>query len=77
VQRALLHRLVDPRDELAVFLAAAEAWSPDCTALSRRRKWVFTELVRRRFSSHSRSVRRIRFFCEAILAIESGESSAA
>ena len=43
--------------------------SPDSTALSRRRKWVLTVLVRSRFSVRSRSLRRIRFFCEAMLAI--------
>ena len=40
-------------------------------ALSRRRKWVFTVLVSRRFSVRSRSLRRIRFFCEAMLAMSS------
>ena len=43
--------------------------SPDSTALSRRRKCVLTAPVRRRFSSCSRSERRILFFCEAMLAI--------
>ena len=43
--------------------------SPPSTALSRRRKWVFTVLVSSRFSVRSRSLRRIRFFCEAMLAM--------
>ena len=43
--------------------------SPLETALSRRWKCVFTALVRRRFSERSRALRRIRFFCEAMLAI--------
>ena len=43
--------------------------SPPSTALSRRRKWVLTVLVSSRFSARSRSLRRIRFFCEAMLAM--------
>ena len=35
-------------------------------------EFVFTALVRRRFSTRSRSVRRIRFFCDAMLAIGGG-----
>src|SRR5215510_16439863 len=46
------------------------AASPAPTAASRRLKCVFTELLKRRFSSRSRSVRLILFFCEAILAME-------
>jgi hypothetical protein len=38
-------------------------------ASSRRWKYVLTALVRRRFSTRSRSVRALRFFCEAMLAI--------
>ncbi len=49
---------------LAIALA-----SPPSTALSSRRKWVFTVLVSSRFSARSRSLRRIRFFCEAMLAM--------
>ena len=49
-------------------LAIAPA-SPPSTALSRRRKWVLTVLVSSRFSARSRSLRRIRFFCEAMLAM--------
>ena len=53
VQRALLDRLVDPRDEPRCSASAASA-SPASTAASSRRKWVLTALVRRRFSSCSR-----------------------
>ena len=51
------------------------AASPPSTAASRRRKWVFTVLVSRRFSARSRSLRRIRFFCEAMLAMSSARAS--
>ena len=49
--------------------SAIASASPPSTALSRRRKWVFTVLVSSRFSVRSRSLRRIRFFCEAMLAM--------
>ncbi len=48
---------------------SAAAASPASTACSSRRKCVLTALVRRRFSTRSRSERTIRFFCEAMLAI--------
>ena len=69
VHRALLDGLVDLRDELALLAARSRSASPPSTALSRRRKWVFTVLVSSRFSVRSRSLRRIRFFCEAMLAM--------
>src|SRR3954454_7586120 len=49
--------------------SSALAASPACTASSRRRNQVLTWEVRRRFSSLSRSARRIRFSCEAMLAM--------
>ena len=59
------------RDERAVLGLRSRSASPPSTALSRRRKWVFTVLVSSRFSVRSRSLRRIRFFCEAMLAMSS------
>ena len=59
----------------AARLAIASA-SPPSTALSRRRKWVFTVLVSSRFSVRSRSLRSIRFFCEAMLAMSSARAGA-
>src|SRR5262245_59209469 len=49
--------------------SSARVESPASTASSRRRNQVLTCDVRRRFSSRSRSARRIRFSCEAMLAM--------
>src|SRR5918994_4900403 len=51
--------------------------SPDSTAATSRRKCVFTALLKRRFSRRSRSERAIRFFCDAILAMERPAARAA
>ena len=57
------------REQSSRWAASATSESPPDTAVSSRWKYVFTELVMRRFSSCSRSVRALRFFCEAMLAI--------
>ena len=57
------------RETRARYSSSARAASPRFTASSRRRNQVFTWEVRRRFSSRSRSARRIRFSCEAMLAM--------
>src|ERR1700759_1817263 len=57
------------RETSSLCSVETESASPPSTALSRRRKWVLTELVKSRFSVRSRSLRRIRFFCEAMLAM--------
>ena len=67
--RAPFATAVSIREQSAVCAVSAAAPSPDATASWRRLNWVFTALVRRRFSSCSRSVRALRFFCEAMLAI--------
>ena len=67
--RALLHGLVDLARRARGARLSIVLASPPSTALSRRRKWVFTVLVSSRFSVRSRSLRRIRFFCEAMLAM--------
>ncbi len=58
--------IFETRSRSSLAIAAA---SPPSTALSSRRKWVLTVLVSSRFSERSRSLRRIRFFCEAMLAM--------
>ena len=57
------------RETSSLCSLAIDSASPDSTAASRRRKWVLTVLVSSRFSVRSRSLRRIRFFCEAMLAM--------
>ena len=76
VHGALLHGLVDLRDERALLARRSCSASPPSIAASRRRKWVFTVLVSRRFSARSRSLRRIRFFCEAMLAMSNALAGA-
>ena len=58
--------IFETRERCSASIALA---SPPSAALSRRRKWVFTVLLSSRFSARSRSLRRIRFFCEAMLAM--------
>ena len=43
--------------------------SPSATASRSLRKCVLTELTKRRFSVRSRSVRSLRFFCDAMFAM--------
>lgn len=57
------------RETTARCSASIAAASPPSTARSSRRKYVLTVLVSRRFSVRSRSLRRIRFFCEAMFAM--------
>ena len=57
------------REISALCSASAVASSPEATAFSSRFKWVLTALAKRRFSCRSRSVRAIRFFCEAMFAM--------
>src|SRR5215211_5504080 len=51
------------------YSSSARSASSACTPSSRRGNQVLTCEVRRRFSSRSRSARRIRFSCEAMLAM--------
>ena len=70
VEGALLHGLVDLRDERAVLGRQRPRNRPAATAASRRLKCVFTAPVKWRFSVRSRMVRALRLRCEAILAMK-------
>lgn len=53
----------------ASYAASTLEPSPVATASRSLRKCVFTELTKRRFSARSRSVRSLRFFCDAMFAM--------